>query len=83
MTRPATGCAGTRTDTVLTLSADSERRTAWTCSAGSWVSKTEWTKYPHADVKRVGSGATADTPALALALRAFIARRAPPDLGAG
>lgn len=60
ITHPATGCSGTRTDLVLTPSADSERRTAWTCSAGAWVSKTEWTKYPHVDVKRVGTGAAAD-----------------------
>jgi RHS repeat-associated protein len=61
VTHPATGCSGTKTDTVLTLSADSERRTSWTCSSGAWVSKTEWTKYPHPDAKKVGTGATADT----------------------
>jgi RHS repeat-associated protein len=61
VTHPATGCSGTKTDTVLTLSADSERRTSWTCSAGAWASKTEWTKYPHADVKRVGTGAAAES----------------------
>ncbi len=57
ITHPGTGCSGTKTDVVLTPSADAERRTSWTCVAGAWVSKTEWTKYPHADVKTVGSGA--------------------------
>lgn len=61
ITHPATGCSGTRTDVVVTPSADSERRTSWSCVSGAWVSKTEWTKYPHADVKRVGTGASADT----------------------
>ncbi|MDK9697047.1 MAG: FG-GAP-like repeat-containing protein [Siculibacillus sp.] len=61
ITRPAEGCTGTKTDVVLTLSADVERRTSWRCDAGAWVSKTEWTKYPHADVKRVGTGTAAET----------------------
>ncbi|MDK9697924.1 MAG: AHH domain-containing protein [Siculibacillus sp.] len=61
ITRPAEGCTGTKTDVVVTPSADSERRVSWSCVSGAWVSKTEWTKYPHADVKRVGTGPAAET----------------------
>jgi len=64
ITHPATGCTGTRTGIVLTLTADVDRRTSWTCSNGTWVQKTEWSKYPHPDVRITGSGATAETPAL-------------------
>jgi len=61
ITHPATGCTGTRTDIVLTLSADVDRRKSWTCPNGTWVQKTEWSKYPHPDVRITGTGATADT----------------------
>lgn len=53
------GCAGSRTDVTLTLGADLERDTKWTCSSGSWVSTSTWTKYVQSDVKRVGNGSGA------------------------
>lgn len=54
-------CAGTKTDLVLTPTAEFERRTTWTCVAGTWEAATEWTKYPHADVERIGYGTTSET----------------------
>ncbi|MBT9290951.1 RHS repeat-associated core domain-containing protein [Prosthecodimorpha staleyi] len=53
------GCTGTRTDVTLTLGADLERNTKWTCSSGSLVSASTWTKYVQSDVKRVGNGSGA------------------------
>ncbi|MBT9290960.1 RHS repeat-associated core domain-containing protein [Prosthecodimorpha staleyi] len=53
------GCTGSRTDVTLTLGADLERDTKWTCSSGSWVSTSTWTKYVQSDVKRVGNGSGA------------------------
>lgn len=53
------GCSGTRDAVTLTFGADLERDTRWTCTSGTWGSAFEWTKYPHADVKRVGTGSAA------------------------
>lgn len=54
-------CTGVKTNLVLTPTAEFERRTTWTCVAGAWEAATEWTKYPHADVERIGYGTTSET----------------------
>ncbi|WP_026873692.1 RHS repeat-associated core domain-containing protein [Inquilinus limosus] len=55
-------CPGTPADTKLySFGADMERKVEPVCAAGVWSAPIVWTKYPHADVKRVGNGTAAAT----------------------
>ncbi|OWJ64345.1 hypothetical protein BWR60_25070 [Inquilinus limosus] len=42
---------------IYSFGPDIERKVGLACTGTAWSTSVEWTKYPHADVKRVGDGA--------------------------
>ncbi len=63
-TKADAACQGLPPDTkVYTFGPELERKAAPVCGAGTWSTSLAvvWTRYPHADVKRVGDGSAART----------------------
>ncbi|KGM35346.1 hypothetical protein P409_04970 [Inquilinus limosus MP06] len=60
-TTAATCLGATSVAKVYSFGPDLERTVEPMCGTGGWSNTITWTKYPHADVKRVGEGTAAKT----------------------